>query len=183
MKIKNNLFKANILVTLTLVLLVGYRWYLWDIDFRSWTIWSFLTNKGNTGLLWNLFLAWVAVFLGWLVYKSQHRILTKFLSLVWVLWLPNTLYMVTDFKYIGIDDKTSFLHEIVFFSLFCLSGILLYLLSVRLVWLKYRFRKIWFVIITGVAIIGVVAGRVLRWNSWDIFTDPQKILSDLSNLF
>lgn len=179
---KRKLFKASIYITLLLLILELYRWYLWDIDER-WTVWTFLENKAHTGLLWNLLLGWIAVFVGWLVFKSRNQILTKFLSLVWILWLPNTLYMVTDLKYFRADKETTLLHEIVFFSLFGITGILLFGLAVHLVWLKTKFNKAWLGIITGLSIFGVVIGRVLRWNSWDIFTDPQKILSFFMDLF
>ncbi len=183
MKIKHNLLKASIFVTLLLLMMELYRWYLWDIDFEHWTVWTFLTDKRNTGLLWNLLLAWIAVFWAWLVYQSSNRILYKFLSLVWILWLPNTLYMVTDIKYFGRDEGMTLLYDIIFYALFAIAGIVLYLLAVHLVWLKYKFTKKWLGLITVLAIIGVVVGRIFRWNSWDIFTDPQKMLSDFINLF
>ena len=183
MKMKRNLFKASIFITLLLLMMELYRWYLWGVNFETKTMWSFLSNKAHTGLLWNLLLAWIAVLLGWFVCKLSNGILAKFLSLVWILWLPNTLYMVTDLKYFRNDETTTLFYEIIFYALFAIAGILLYLLAVHLVWLKYKFTKIWLGLITGLAIIGVVVGRVLRWNSWDVFTDPQKMLSDLINLF
>ncbi len=180
---QHKLFKVSICISLLLLLLEVYRWYLWNIDPDSWTVWRFLIDKKHTGLLWNLLLAWISVILAWFVLKSKHRILTKFLSLVWVLWLPNTLYMVTDLKYFRSDGGTSIFHEIIFFTLFGIVGVLLYILSVYLVFLKYRFSKRWLGIITVLAIIGVIIGRVLRWNSWDIFTNPEKILTYFLNLF
>ncbi len=183
MKSKNNLFKACILISIAIVVLEVYRWSGWDVDFEEWTLWTFITNKGNTGMLWNLLLGWIAVLFSWLVCKMNNRILVKFLSLVWILWLPNTIYMVTDLKYFRADKTTALWHEVLFYTLFGLIGIFLFVLSVYLVWLKYRFNKKWMAIITGLSIVGVVAGRVLRWNSWDIFTAPQKILTDIINLF
>lgn len=183
MKIKNDLYKACILISLAIIVLEVYRWSNWDLNFENWTLWTFLSNKGHSGMLWNLFLGWVAVLLGWLVYKTNTRILVKFFSLIWIVWLPNTIYMVTDLKYFRADKTTALWHEVLFFTLFGLVGILLFVLSVYLVWLKYKFNKKWLAIIIGLSIIGVVAGRILRWNSWDIFTDPQKILTDIMNLF
>lgn len=180
---KRNLFKASIFISLLLLMLELVRWYGWRVDFEEHPPWDFITNKGNTGMLWNILLAWIAVFLGWLVYKSRNQIWRKFLSLVWILWLPNTIYLVTDIKYFRMDKTTTLLHEIVFFSLFSLLGILLYYFAVYLVWLKYKFSKKWLIFITGIAIIGVIIGRVLRWNSWDVFTDPQKILSYFASFF
>jgi len=180
---KRKLFKSSIFITILLVMLEGYRWYSWEMNYENWTVWTFLTNKGHTGLLWNLLLGWIAVLFGWLVLKSQNRIWAKFLSLVWILWLPNTLYMLTDLKYFGADKTTSLIQEVVFFSLFGIAGIILYGLSVYLVWLRYKFNKKWLAIITSLAIIGVAAGRLLRWNSWEVFTNPQKLLSDFINLF
>lgn len=180
---KRNLFKVSIFISLSLLVLEIDRWNLTQVNYDKWTLWEFLTSKGNIGFLWNLSLAWVAVFLGWLIFKTKNRIWTKFLSLLWILWLPNTLYMITDLKYFGADKTTSFIHDIVFYALFFIAGLVLYTLAVYLVWLKYKFGKKWFVFITSLTIIGVGIGRVLRWNSWDVFTEPQKILTDIINLF
>lgn len=172
-----------IILSSILVLLEAYRWYGWEVDWTKQTVWEFLLNKQNTGLIWNLILAWMPVLFAMLIPVGKSFIRIKILTALWMLWLPNTLYLITDLKYFKGDKTTHILHELTFFGIYTLMGFLLYGLAIYIVWEKIRFRKIWLIIITVLSIIGVLIGRVLRWNSWDVFTDPGKIISFITNLF
>jgi len=91
--------------------------------------------------------------------------------------------LITDLKYFRADKTTGLWQEIVFFSIYTFMGLLLYGLAVYIVWDKLRFGKRWLVMITILSVIGVIIGRFLRWNSWDVFTNPDKIISFFINLF
>ncbi len=172
-----------ILLSALLLILEIYRWYQWNVDWSKLTVWQFLTNKGNTGLLWNLLLAWIPVILALIIPKDKRTTFVNFLCFVWLLWLPNTLYMITDLKYFRADKKVDLWQEVAFFGIYAFLGFLLYGVAVYILWEKLKFGKKWMAIITVLTIIGVLIGRVLRWNSWDVFTDPGKIISFFTNLF
>jgi len=61
---KRKLLKWAIILTCLLLILELYRWHQWNIDWSKLTVWQFLSNRGNTGLLWNLLLAWIPVSIG-----------------------------------------------------------------------------------------------------------------------
>ena len=91
--------------------------------------------------------------------------------------------MITDLKYFRADKKIELWQEVTFFGIYAGLGLLLYCLAVYIVWEKLKFSKKWMIIITFLTLIGVWFGRVLRWNSWDIFLNPSKIISFFTNLF
>lgn len=178
-RLESSLLKGCAILSLLVIALQGLRWYLlgndlWQVD---WPI--FLQKKANTGLLWNMLLGWGAVAFAIYYRKIEHQLMDKFFLLLWFLWLPNTLYMLTDVKYFGSYEELSLWQDIVFFSCFLILGLSLYFLAVLMVWIKLRFSRIWFLGLTFIMIIGVIIGRVLRWNSWDVFSYPFELLTKL----
>ena len=70
---------------------------------------------------------------------------------------------------------------------FALTGLLLGFLSLyfmqSLVAQRFGHTVGWLftVLATGLSSYGVYVGRFLRWNSWDIFTQPVSLLTDIVN--
>jgi len=143
------------------------------------------------GLIWNLFLAWIPFVLAIVLY-DRHRAGARPAALVplaalWLLFLPNAPYIVTDFKHLIPSATVPLWVDIVVIAAPAWTGMLLGFLSLYLV--QAVVRRVaspavgWAVAIgaLGLASFGVYLGRVLRWNSWDVIADP-RLLGELDGI-
>jgi uncharacterized membrane protein len=140
-------------------------------------------------LVWNLILAWVPLVLALVVYDAYRRSrsllrLTPFLAL-WLLFLPNAPYIVTDFVHLSPSSRAPLWFDGVELSAFAWTGMLLGFVSLYLVHAVLRDRfgppAGWVVVlcVLGLASVGVYLGRVKRWNSWELITQPGSKLAQL----
>ena len=138
-------------------------------------------------MVWNLFLAFVPfVISSFLQYRLEGigKWTILFWGSVWLLFLPNAPYMVTDLIHL-ISKEAILWFDPVLILCFALNGLLLYYLSVRDMLKVFRqFRiplliKSTLVILPVIISIGVYIGRFQRWNSWDLLTDPFGPLRDV----
>ena len=144
-------------------------------------------------LNWNLFLAFVP-----LIFASA---IEKFNSTGWKFWLlffcwliffPNAPYIITDLKYInrsGMNFRPPSWFDIVLISSFAINGLLLGFISTQKIFIKLQsfYGKIVAnVIIIGCMLLsgfGVYLGRFGRFNSWDVISQPQDLLTDIGQTF
>ncbi|QHT67619.1 DUF1361 domain-containing protein [Rhodocytophaga rosea] len=140
-------------------------------------------------LAWNLFLAWVPLLITLFLSErlktgSQNRYCFGLGLLVWLLFLPNSPYIITDLLHLkGNTHVPIWFDSILVFS-FALAGLLCGLFSLYLAHLiiDRLFNEItgWLSIVgcVGLTGFGIYLGRVERWNSWDLFTNPVQLLMD-----
>src|SRR5215212_154273 len=145
----------------------------------------------NTVLVWNLVLVWMPLALALVLYdRHVHRARLSTLAglgLLWLLFFPNAPYIATDFKHLAGSTGEKFWYDGILIATAATTGLLLgfvslYLLhaivrrgvGVRLAWL-FVFASL------GLASFGVYLGRVLRWNSWDVFVRPGSLAADLAH--
>lgn len=142
-------------------------------------------------MTFNLILAFLAVCFGWLMFLIRlplFKILTGFL---WVIFVPNTIYIVTDLFHLKkqlfeVDTPFAFiifLEYIILAFLGIVSFVLaLYPFEKLLNTALYSFlktKKTFFIIVTNFIIaFGVVIGRMQRTNSWEVATNPVKVIED-----
>ena len=142
-------------------------------------------------LIWNLFLAWIPFGLAIVLY-DRHRAGTRPLRLLplaalWLLFLPNAPYIITDFKHLVPSASVPLWVDIVVIAAPAWTGMLLGFISLYLVQAVVRdlagARVAWTaaVAVLGLASFGIYLGRVLRWNSWDVLANPY-LLSDLDGV-
>jgi uncharacterized membrane protein len=140
-------------------------------------------------LLWNLILAWIPFALALVVY-DRYRRGTPILRLapvlvLWLLFLPNAPYIVTDFVHLSARSPASLWLDGVELSAFAWTGMLLGFVSLYLVHAvaRHRFaaKPAWVGVLVVLALVsaGVYLGRVKRWNSWDLLTQPGGMLAQL----
>ena len=144
--------------------------------------WAYSEEPPYGWLIWNLFLAWIPFWLAILVY-DRHRAGARAASLLslgalWLLFLPNAPYILTDFKHLEPAVRVPLWFDVVVIAAPAWTGLLLGFLSLYLVQAVVRETVGqalgWLVAIgaLGLSSFGVYLGRVLRWNSWDVLTDP-----------
>ncbi len=113
--------------------------------------------------------------------------LNIFYFVLWLLFLPNALYLVTDFVHlIGYFDDPQRLFDIVLFATYAVQGILLGCLALLLVHIRavQRFGRYGHLIAIGALFasgFAIYMGRYLRWNSWDVVINPFGLLFDVSD--
>jgi uncharacterized membrane protein len=146
-------------------------------------------------LLWNLFLAWLPlVFAAWLTSILRRKLWSSWeamgVSALWLIFLPNSFYMISDFIHLqGSEEagRVSVLSDVLMFTSFIYIGVLLGFSSLYLIHLELKKRfsdrtAAWFMSFTLlVSSFAIYLGRDLRWNSWDILTNPAGLLFDISD--
>jgi uncharacterized membrane protein len=143
----------------------------------------------GTNLVWNLFLAWVPFVLALLVYDGERRGLSAWpllaLGAAWVVFLPNAPYIVTDGKWLGEYVGGSLAYDAVLIGAAAAIGLALGFVSLYLVQVVVA-RRLgalagWGVVSAALVLsgVGVYLGRFERWNSWDVVTEPSKVMGQL----
>jgi uncharacterized membrane protein len=147
-----------------------------------------VAESGSTkfsGLVWNLFLAWIPLVLAVVVYdrwrRGRARVSLFVLGALWLLFFPNAPYIVTDFVHLERTGDAPYWYDAVTVSAFAWTGLLLGFASLFLMQTVVRqWRGVaagW--AFAGVAIalgsLGIYLGRFLRLNSWDALEHPSVI--------
>src|SRR5262249_12277330 len=108
------------------------------------------------------------------------------LILLWLLFLPNAPYILTDFVHLSPSSRAPLWFDGAMISAFSWTGILLGFVSLYLVHVvtrdKLGSRAAWLGVggVLTLVSAGVCLGRFLRWNSWDLLVRPGQRLSDLA---
>lgn len=157
------------------------------------------TGRSNyVFLIWNLFLAYVPYFItACLERRSQwvtHKPLFTLLFLVWLVCIPNSFYIITDLYHLsdnhgggGLRQAPQWLDLAMILS-FAWNGLLLGVLSVRQMekvlhpFLPARHELFFLYPIMWLNALGVYIGRYLRYNSWDVITDPFRLFADIARI-
>ena len=139
-------------------------------------------------LLWNLMLAWVPyVCAAALRSLHQRGVRTRALVplfVVWLVFLPNAPYLVTDFIHLRWRDGAPLWFDAVMLASYAWAGVGLGAASLRICSSIVRARRgPWtaaaFVAISGLATgFGIYLGRFVRLNTWDAATRPLTVLEN-----
>lgn len=140
-------------------------------------------------LVWNLFLAAVPYILAIYINQKKTKGLKLIgLSIIWLLFLPNSLYIITDLKHFHERPPVPEWFDCLLLFSYSTLALLLGLLSfytMNEVLKKYSAKSIQHTSIVFVSLLsgfGVYLGREERWNSWDLFTNPISLLSECITL-
>ena len=140
-------------------------------------------------LLWNLFLAIVPYFISqFMILQGVKRLSLKYkvpLLVVWLLFLPNAPYLITDLIHLhNFYSNWTWFDLFTVFS-FAITGVLfgtLSLLDFYSILNHIHSKKLANLIIPVVCFLsgyGIYLGRFLRFNSWDVIYKPQILLNDM----
>ena len=137
-------------------------------------------------LVWNIFLAWIPFFIS----SSFRRIVNDskwkqlFIFSCWLVFFPNALYIITDLVHLELKSTVPKWFDAILLFSSSVVGLMMAFISLYRVE-KYLHELFGRKIVTGLIIMilflgsfGVYLGRFLRWNSWDIISNPfQLVLS------
>lgn len=142
-------------------------------------------------LVWNLFLAFTPLVFIFLAKKLHDNFGFKKLSLKiaivglmtsWLLFFPNSPYIITDLIHLGHLPKNLLWFDSVGIFITALTGLVVGLYSM------YNFQSLskklfgntiaWFLVISSAILsgFGLYLGRFARFNSWDLFSNPVHLI-------
>lgn len=138
-------------------------------------------------LTWNLFLAWLPLVFAWTATaaaRTRLKPLAIIPALLWLLFLPNAPYMVTDLiHYRTLNTVVAPALDFATLSSGAVAGASLGFLSLLLieelvVQAAGRLGAVLFVAAASCLVsFGIYLGRIVRLNSWDITNHPGRIVS------
>lgn len=134
---------------------------------------------------WNLFLAIVPLYFSHMLARySRRRVAWGFLAL-WLLFFPNAMYIVTDLFHLKQRSGIPQWYDLLILFTAALNGLIIGFLSLKNVeqFLCIKMHRRYIpVVLFGLFLLcgyGIYLGRYLRWNSWDIATDPLELFDDI----
>lgn len=142
---------------------------------------------------WNTLLAIIPIIVARILQRTESRNIQGILFFVWLVFLPNTLYMITDVIHI-FNPRFSqmtipfwilgiLLYMVVFFL-----AVFTFVLALRPVLQKYRtflnnlppsYKILLFSIISMLIGFAISMGRFQRTNTWYIVTQPIRVMRDV----
>lgn len=181
------------------------RWILWRTEIDRiltasmfFSVFMTVSRSMITGklaflwLLWNLFLAYIPyVLTSWLSLRpemAKKNLAFLLFFVVWLLFIPNTFYIITDLFHLGGYRSVPLWFDLFLLFSFAWNGLLLGVLSVRqmekIMVQRVGLTREWLFLypIMWLNALGVYIGRYLRFNSWDVVTDPVQLLKDIADL-
>ncbi|REG99778.1 DUF1361 domain-containing protein [Flavobacterium aquicola] len=177
------LFNSNRKINSILALFTIYNLFLLVIRVK-------LTNTAFLYyLVWNLFLAFVPYFLiSYLniqILNQKSRIKSFSILFIWLLFLPNSFYILTDLIHLTQSGTRLFWFDLIVISSYAVIGFTVGIISL----IKFEFILKTYVsalitnlimpIICFLSGLGIYLGRILRYNSWDILSNPIELFNDI----
>src|SRR3569833_2170760 len=140
----------------------------------------------------NLALAWAGLLFGWgfalqLKRRTWSNWQTVLSGVLWLFFLPNTWYTLTDFLHVYPTGEISQLYDIILVSGLVFCGFALGFASLFSVHKQLRVRMgarnayLLAELALLLSSFAIFLGRVLRWNSWDVLTNPGGLIQNVSD--
>lgn len=140
-------------------------------------------------LVWNIFLAWIPCMISSLFNKMSDKAKWKpaLVFCCWLAFFPNALYIVTDLIHIQHESPIPKWFDALLLFSSAVLGLILAFISLyrveaflsRSINRKLQAPMILFILFLGS--FGVYLGRFLRWNSWDIVSNPFQLLLSIGH--
>jgi uncharacterized membrane protein len=123
--------------------------------------------------------------------RLTRRVLFVLAILAWLFFIPNAFYILTDLYHVGDwynDRLMPSWYDLVMILSFAWNGLLLGVLSVRrmekiLLPLLPAHNPLFFLYpVMWLNALGVYIGRYLRFNTWDVLTNPFQLFGDITQI-
>ena len=138
---------------------------------------------------WNLFLAFLPYVITIFLARNPAWVANKWTFGVafftWLVFIPNSFYIITDLFHLRQNWNSPIWFDLLLILSFAWNGLLMWILSIRQMekfiagfWGK-RHELYFLFPIMWLNALGVFIGRYLRFNSWDIVTNPFRLGIDM----
>lgn len=141
-------------------------------------------------LLWNLFLAFIP--LGLTMYIRATPKLPKWtlivLLTIWLLFLPNAPYIITDLMHLRRSASALIWLDVLVIGSFAFTGLIAFYITIMdfkfIIKKQFKFKYIKYsvIVIYFLCGFGAYLGRYLRFNSWDIISQPATLFDYIFDL-
>ncbi len=132
---------------------------------------------------WNTFLAAIPYFVSTQLLKLKKlHVAAVLMLIVWLLFFPNAPYIITDLLHYEERAPVPFWYDILLVISAAWNGLILGLISLLNVetFLRRHIKPLWATVCVLVSLLlcgyGIFIGRFLRFNSWDVVTDPAMLM-------
>lgn len=172
-------FNLSVVLALSVsfsVILIAYRCH-----FTSTLLYTFLC--------WNLILALIPYLLSSLIVlfppQNKNNLMLYLLIAIWLLFFPNAPYILTDLFHLRAKPPVPFWYDLVLILSCAWNGLILAIVSL---WdmhqlLNRLFNRTlgWIFALSALVLgsFGIYLGRYLRFNSWDIISNPRSLFFDI----
>src|SRR6266545_695446 len=145
----------------------------------------------HTGLIWNLFLAWIPFMLAYFAHAVSWRRVTlyliiPFIAFLWLIFFPNAPYMLTDLQDLARKATDAPLwYDVIIVVWSSWTGMLLGVISLYLMQdiIIRNFGRtagwVFVFVISALSSFGIYIGRFVRLNSWDILQNPTETAQEI----
>ena len=143
-------------------------------------------------MVWNLYLAAIPAVVALLLFRRPAPTGVAWFAgfAVWIAFLPNAPYVLTDVVHLREDLFTSPSRPHTYmvlatYAVFFAAGLVSYVLSLDL-FRKFlqrviprRFVLPALIFVHGLSVVAMYLGRFMRLNSWDVVTAPRAVLDSV----
>ncbi len=149
-------------------------------------------SRRHTGLIWNLFLAWIPFILAYFAHTISWKriwlyLVMPFIAILWLLFFPNAPYMLTDLQDLARSGGVGapLWYDVLIVVWCSWTGTLLGVISLYLMQdIIFRTVGRWagwvfVLVISGLSSFGIYIGRFVRLNSWDILQNPAETTMEI----
>ena len=143
-------------------------------------------------LVFNLFLACIPLFLSTVLrlasYLRLHWTIRFVLVSLWLLFLPNAPYILTDILHLTWASQAPAWYDLALLLSCAGTGLLMGYLSLidvqGVVARSFGSTFSWIFALASLVLSGfaIYLGRFLRWNSWDVFFAPTRVFEIMAAL-
>ncbi len=137
-------------------------------------------------LVWNLFLAAIPYVITFYLNNKSRVKLELFIGFsIWLIFLPNAPYIVTDFVHLKLSSYNIIYLDILMVFLFAINGLVFFYLSLidmlKLIqpYFNKNAKSLITVSLLFLSSFGVYLGRFLRYNSWELLSNPKLLFEDI----
>jgi uncharacterized membrane protein len=139
----------------------------------------------------NLALAWVPIIcVCRLLVVLRSKLWSSYealiLSFAWLIFLPNSFYMITDFIHLEYASTNTVVYDSMMLTSFIFTAVVLGMTSLIAIHMRLlqrlsmRYSNLLIGLTMFVCSVAMYFGRDLRWNSWDVLINPGGLLVDIS---
>ncbi|MBL8103037.1 MAG: DUF1361 domain-containing protein [Anaerolineales bacterium] len=190
-KLKNFTYRNRHSITVFLLLNVACLTCIFLVAARV----AYTDSSRHTGLIWNLFLAWIPFILAYIAHAISWKRIWVYLvipviAVLWLLFFPNAPYMLTDLQDLARSGGVGapLWYDVIIVVWCSWTGMLLGVISLYLIqdivlrtfgrWVGWVFVFM----ISALSSFGIYIGRFVRLNSWDILQDPAETAMSILGL-